>query len=70
MVFEWLMSCLKTDECIILTPNTPPPIVECHVIGQWIDTNIMKLSIHKAAGSGINEIIFPSFSWSYLFIIY
>ena len=43
----------------------PPPIVECHVIGQWIDINIVKLCIHKTAGSGINEIIFPSFSWTY-----
>ena len=51
-------------------PTPHPPIVECHVIGQWIDIKIVKLCIHKAAGSRINEVIFPSFSWTDLFIIY
>ena len=35
------------------------------------DINIAKPSIHKAAVSGINAMIFPSFSWTYfLFIIH
>ena len=35
------------------------------------DTDIAKPCIYNVAGSGINEMIFPSFSWSYLmFIIY
>ena len=29
------------------------------------DINIVKPCIHKAAGSGINEIIFSNFSWTY-----
>ena len=33
------------------------------------DINIAKPSIYKAAGPGINEIIFPSFSWTYLLSI-
>ena len=49
----------------------PPPICEFHIAVQWVlskqnDVNIAKPSIHKAAVSGINEMIFPSFSWTYL----
>ena len=48
------------------------PTVECHIASQWDvpnqknDINIAKPCIHRAAGSGINYMIFPSFSWRLL----
>ena len=33
------------------------------------DINIAKPCLHEAAGSEINEMIFPSFKWAYLLFI-
>ena len=72
MVFESLQAdaIFKADGCIILIP----PIVSYRWLVGCIkreknDINIAKPSIYKAAGPGINEIIFPSFSWTYLLSI-
>ena len=70
LVFEWLQADIifEADECIKLIP----PIAECYIAGQWDvsrdenDINIAKPSIRKAAVSGINEMVFPSFSYTYL----
>ena len=67
----------KADKCIILTHNSPSPC-NCWVSYSWPvgygkreeknDTIIAKPSTHKATGSWINEMIFPSLSWTYFFI--
>ena len=51
------------------------PIIECCITAWWDvkreenNINIAKPYIHKAAGSGINDMIFSSFSWRYLMFI-
>ena len=81
LVFEWLQVdvIFEADGCIKLIsppPSSTPP--NCWVSYRWPvgcikreenDMNIAKPSIHKAAVSGINEMIFPSFSWTYLLFI-
>ena len=53
-----LCSCIKlNDKWVVKRPEEN-------------DINIAKLCIHKAADSGNNEVMFPSLSWTHLFIIY
>ena len=76
---EWLISGwlhILSWQVIILTSN--PTYLNCWVSHCWPvgctkrdqnDINIAKPCMYKMAGSGINEMIFPSFSWTYLLFI-
>ena len=70
MVDFRLTSYLKLASASYLPPIPLSPIVECRIMDQWdmpkkedTDINIAKSCIYRAAGSGINENIFSSFSW-------